>query len=149
MPRGERSEFYAVHPVYPVFRERRGRTLPRLISRRRGKRSRHRLATSPAGEIRSGVLVLTEAESPASSGHPSLRLCARQDSNLQPFGPKPNALSVELRAHMSLCTVKRAYGQCGNEKRSTCSVFRGETFTGAATGNRTQILGTTNQCPNH
>ena len=24
----------------------------------------------------------------------------RQDSNLQPFGPKPNALSIALRPHM-------------------------------------------------
>lgn len=26
-------------------------------------------------------------------------LCTRQDSNLRPFGPEPNALSPELRVH--------------------------------------------------
>ncbi len=28
-----------------------------------------------------------------------LFLCTRQDSNLRPFGPEPNALSPELRVH--------------------------------------------------
>jgi hypothetical protein len=41
-------------------------------------------------------------------------LCARRDLNPQPFGPKPNALSIELRAH-----VERDQPEC---RTFTCHV---------------------------
>ena len=82
-----------------------GRTLPRLSSCRRTTRAGHHLVVSFASETHSGVLVLMEAKPFASSGPPCFTQCARQDSNLQPFGSKPNALSFELRAHNYLFVV--------------------------------------------
>ncbi len=70
--------FHSVRPVYPAFRERRGRTLPRLSSCRRATRAGHRLAVLSADKICSGVLALTEAKPFASSGHPSLRFACHE-----------------------------------------------------------------------
>ena len=91
--------------VYPALRDEWGRTLPRLSSCRRTTRAGHHLVVSLTSETHSGVLVLMEAKPFASSGPPCFTQCARQDSNLQPFGSKPNALSFELRAHNYLFVV--------------------------------------------
>ena len=102
-------------------------------------RAGHRLAILSADKISSGVRVLTEAKPFASSGRPRFTWCARQDSNLQPFGPKPNALSFELRAHtLSFVPRKGAFSQSGNEnqemKNRACTPFLQEISTGVATG---------------
>ena len=46
------------------------------------------------------LLVLSEGIEPPSLVPPPATLCPLQDSNLQPFGPKPNALSIELRGRV-------------------------------------------------
>ena len=50
--------------------------------------------SSPAGR--------EKQESPNAGASAPLFLCARQDSNPQPLGPKPSALSIELRARADI-----------------------------------------------